>query len=342
MMTETIISERSDRVTINSLLRLLNQCHPDIAALIDGRRAAKWAACTDGITSANEFESDADGGRGDSYRRAQRNAIVRGSGFGTILRMAVPRSAREAGDTRVPLVLDVLGGDGTMARAARLLPGVSPCRIITSDLAGTMVLRALEFGLPAVRQPAEDLLLRNGSVDAVIMAYGTHHLEPRQYSAAVREATRVLRYGGRLVTHDFEPGSDMTRFFEAVVDRHTRWGHPYPHISGAVMRREMLAAGLVNVRITEIEDPFQVTSTSPLGAKEGLLAYLRDMYGLRSASRPEMPIALEELEIYCNRYFSGGITVRPFSDTQFIARLARTAVVAVGQRPEEDVNARPA
>lgn len=332
-MTEVIQEMQADNITMRSMLELLIRDHPDVADLVDGPRAAKRIEAGDNITSANEFESDKDGGRGDSYRRAQRDVTVRATGFERLLTMAVAgRPITSGGITGVPLVLDVLGGDGTMARAARLLTEIPPCRIITSDLAGTMVARALESGLPAIRQPAQELILRDESIDAVIVAYGTHHLQPAQYSSAVREAARVLRPGGRLVTHDFEPGSDMARFFHHVVDRHARLGHPYPHVSGAFMREEMLAAGFVNVRVARIEDPYQATGPSPAGAKNALLSYLRDMYGLRDVYRPAAPMSLSRLERDCNQYFSSGITVERLAPARYVARLGRTAVVAVGER----------
>lgn len=341
-MTEVIQEMKSYGVTMRSMLEVLFRDHPDVASLVDGPRASRWIEGTDNITSANEFESDRDGGRGDSYRRAQRDVTVRARGFEELLTMAAAdRHVTSDETTGVPLVLDVLGGNGTMARAARLLTEIPPCRIITSDLAGTMVARALESGLPAIRQPAQELILRDGSVDAVIMAYGTHHLLPGQYSCAAREAARVLRPGGRFVTHDFEPGSDMARFFQGVVHRHARLGHPYPHVSGAFMRKEMLSAGFVNVRVTQMEDPYQVTGPSPAGAKNALLSYLRDMYGLRDALRPTAPISLSRLESDCNQYFSSGITVERLTSGRYVARLGRTAVVAVGERSAGGACVRP-
>ncbi|MFI7421281.1 class I SAM-dependent methyltransferase [Nonomuraea sp. NPDC049684] len=141
--------------------------------------------------TSSEFDSDRDG-RGDSYRRAQQDALVRWTGIRALLGLLAPDPA--AGP---PLLLDVLGGDGTVARAAAGRLGsldVKPA-IITGDLSGHMVDRALAQGLPAVRQAAQLLFLREASVGGVLLAYGTHHIPPADRPGAVAEAARVTRPG---------------------------------------------------------------------------------------------------------------------------------------------------
>src|SRR5207237_5518083 len=114
-------------------------------------------------------------------------------------------------------LLDVLGGDGLIARALNMMrPGLTRQPVLTSDVAESMILHAWAQGLPAIREPAQHLFLRDASFDAVLIAYGTHHIDPLDRPDMCREAFRVLRPHGRIVLHDFECGSAVARWFDEV------------------------------------------------------------------------------------------------------------------------------
>ncbi|WP_255950574.1 class I SAM-dependent methyltransferase [Streptomyces odontomachi] len=226
-------------------------------------------------SKVNEFDDD-DTGRGDSYRRAQRDATVRWTGMRRMLRLCAPTAA-----TRESVVLDVLGGDGTVARAVAVqddasLPGLT---LLTGDVSARMIAQALGHGLPAVRQPADFLFLRDASVDAVLLAYGSHHISPRDRPAAVREALRVVRPGGRVVLHDFHRASPMARFFSAVVHPHTEAGHDYAHFSRSEMTGLFAGAG-VPAQVEDLYDPLVVAGATEGEARRRLCDYVGAMYGV--------------------------------------------------------------
>ena len=85
-------------------------------------------------------------------------------------------------------------GCGTGARAAQVRAlGWAPLGV---DLSAGM-LRYARGRLPAVRADAIRLPVRDGSVDAVITVMA--HTDMPDYPLALREAARVLRYGGSFV-----------------------------------------------------------------------------------------------------------------------------------------------
>lgn len=229
-------------------------------------------------SSNNEFESDA-AGRGDSYRRAQQDLDVRGTGIGQLLDVAHGGCAWGGDDVKI---LDVLGGDGLIARYVERAVGSEAAHrtILTGDIAEGMVAQALRYGLPAVRQPAQFLLERDGTYDAVIMAYGVHHIPPEERRAAFAEAHRVLKPSGRLIVHDFERDSPMAAWFGDVVHRYSREGHDYCHFEAAALRDGLREAGFAEPVVGNMYDPFIVRDPDGETAHRRLMDYVLDMYGL--------------------------------------------------------------
>src|SRR5258708_1317514 len=90
---------------------------------------------------SRDFNSRSKGGRGDSYRRAQRDPLVRKIGITKLFDLVSPGfDAKNL--TSEHKIIDVLGGDGTLARAfAQLFPGIDPL-IVTSDISTEMVASA--------------------------------------------------------------------------------------------------------------------------------------------------------------------------------------------------------
>src|SRR5258708_3078710 len=104
----------------------------------------------------------------------------------------------------------------------RLLnPAATTPMIITSDASSSMTVDALAQSLPAIRQPAQHLLLKDCSVHGALFAYGTHHIAPEDRPSAFREACRVLKPGCRVVIQDFEENTPTARWYSEFLDRYT-------------------------------------------------------------------------------------------------------------------------
>jgi SAM-dependent methyltransferase len=291
--------------------------------------------------SVNEFETN-DAGRGESYRRAQRDRLVRAHGIRSLFRLA----ADVADVSEIPAgwtALDLLGGDGLLADVLGATAPQTRGSIITSDMASHMVLEALRAGLPAIRQQAKFLFLHDEVADAALIAYGSHHIPRAQRAAVCAEATRVLCPGGRLVLHDFEEGSPVTRWFTEVVHHYSRAGHDYDHFTLAEMRGYLSQADLDVVWADRMYDPLLMSGDSAAEAVAHCVDYLVAMYGLdylvSAAPRQELQSTVWNLAQRCFSYDPGdvpaGRPARPAvyrADGRWVAEVPRVALVAVGQK----------
>lgn len=324
------------------LLANLRDRAPDLFDLIDSEKIRVRQSRIPDVPM--DFEPSHSGGRGDSYRTAQEDPTIRLVGIRELLTLASPGfdlSRCSSND----VFLDVLGGDGTIARAVpyAVPTGYRPT-VLTSDVSAGMVAAAQRYGLPAIREAAQALLLRDCSVGAVILAYGTHHIPFAERDVAVREAHRVTRPGGRIVLHDFELDSPVARWFSDVVDRYSRTGHRFPHFSRAEMAHLLGAAGYRDIEVRRMYDPFVVTGSSPDDALLKLGSHLMDMYGLvrlRDLHKPSdaarivadladvyfrydgLPAAVDQIEVR---------PAHPGEPPPYRVELPRVALVATGTR----------
>lgn len=316
-------------VTAEDYVRQVAAAHPWLAALLDTARLRKCAHVMRHMST--EFDDDLEG-RGDSYRDAQRDRDVRTVGITSLLKLA-------GCGTSTPLVLlDVFGGDGLIADVWR--GRRQPDRIITADLSAAMVAAAMRSGLPAVRQPAQSMVLGDSTVDACLMAYGTHHLPVELRPVAFVEAHRVLRPGGRIVVHDFAEASPTADWFSQVVHRHARAGHPYQHFTALGLSAYLRDAGFAAVRVQDCYDPFRLVRATPMQAVRSLVEHIAAMYGLSDAAAIEGWVWLLRL---CQKHFriqSGHLpadAVRHLTvhstDLGYLAELPRMALVATAIKP---------
>ncbi|MDN0201116.1 class I SAM-dependent methyltransferase [Streptomyces sp. S.PNR 29] len=290
------------------------------------------------IQQGNEFDTDQHG-RGDSYRVAQRAPDIRLHGIQTLLELALagPIPQEWPDDLRI---LDVLGGDGTLARAlARLRPYAARHRqcIMTSDLSRHMVLEALNYGLPAICQPAQHLLLPDASFDAVILAYGTHHIPAAERRQAYAEALRVLKPNGRIVVHDFEENGAVAQWFSTVVHRYSPNGHAYQHFTREELLDDLRAVGFREATVRDMYDPFRVTGPTAEAARSGLCAYVAGMYGLFKLRRapdwqPRLWELIGEHAARLRGHEDSGMPLVRRADAGFVAVMPRRALVGVGVR----------
>jgi len=316
----------------------LYQRAPELYALVDPARLD-----TEEPDAPTDFEDGPEGGRGDSYRLAQEDPTVRLHGIRQLFTRASPRG-RLSSWRPEHVLLDLLGGDGTLARAVHLFtaPANRPT-VLTSDMSAGMIRAAQRRGLPAIRQAAQRLRLRDGSVDAVLMAYGTHHIPRSERPAAVAEAYRVLRPNGTLVLHDFAEGSATARWFADVVDRYSHTGHDYAHFTADELTHLFRGAGFTDVTVERMYDPLVLTAPTRDEARRRLGDHLRWMYGLTRLPSGDERQAAERTADLAEQTFHhppadrapgqeiGGVAYQA-AGPGWRVELPRVALVAAGRR----------
>jgi hypothetical protein len=255
---------------------------PHLYKCIDEERISKFSCLltADLASRMVDFDSIAQGGRGEMYRKAQQNPMVRNVGIQRLFELVSP--GHDIGNLSASYrILDALGGDGVLARAMQeMTTEATMPSILTSDLSEEMVAAARSYGLFALRQPAQALLLKTDSLDGVIIAYGTHHIPKDHRLQACCEAFRVLKGGSRVVLHDFEMDSPMSLWFSDVVDKYSLTGHCFPHFTREEMRGYLTDAGFLDVQVHYSYDPFILSGDSIEEVKRMLAEYILDMYGL--------------------------------------------------------------
>jgi SAM-dependent methyltransferase len=294
----------------------------------------------------SHFEGKDLGGRGDAYRTAQRrNPLIRATGICALFELIHPKNRPFSQDH---IVLDVLGGNGTLTRTITAAQKYKELpTIFTSDASSAMILDALSQSFPAVRQPAQNLLFGDSTVDGFIFAYGTHHIPPQDRQEALQEAHRVLRRDGWIVLQDFEEHTPTARWYSEVLDKYTLTGHRCEHFTRESMQSLFENSGLEDISVGDVYDPFIVVGDSAEGARIALLEHLVDLFsleklapvnGCRDLNYWDM---VEELvrpyaRVTLNNSLLEGtalseFTVRPVAD-KFVAEFPRVALVAVGRR----------
>ena len=154
-----------------------------------------------------------------------------------------------AGRGRVPLLLDVPSGGGTLL--PRLADAAFRGRVIAADLGTAMLRRAAgqadRSGLDValLRADAQELPLRDGSVDAAVSLNGLHvRPEPHRY---LRELGRVIRPGGRLFLITLVTGG--TRRGDLIIGAGSLTGIlPGPPPRRAALLRQVHEAGFREVQ----------------------------------------------------------------------------------------------
>lgn len=253
--------------------------HEKLFRLVDEERIVMCgsAAAAAALRSV-DFNSAARKGRGDEYRRSQQSSRVRIVGIEQLFRFV--RKASDKRSQHGSVYLDILGGDGTLARAFHNLFPDETAFIVTSDLSVDMVAGAIRYGLPAIRQSAASLVLRDESVDGALIAYGTHHIWDEELALAVAEVHRVLEPGGRVVIHDFLEESPVAVWFQQVVHHESRTGHNFSHFRRGDLKRLLENAEFREVREELVYDPFVMAGRTRAGAEDALATHLLNMYGL--------------------------------------------------------------
>ncbi|HVG07091.1 MAG TPA: methyltransferase domain-containing protein [Thermoanaerobaculia bacterium] len=207
-----------------------------------------------------------------------------------------------------------------------------PPLMVTNDISSHMFRSAGLWGFPT-REDARLLprTFREGSLDGVLFAYGTHHVT--SLDEAFRASIDVLRPDGRIVVHDFLDEGQVGRWFHEVVDRHSRTGHDFPHLGPVQLAVSLYLAGFRNVELYEMEDPFvfSVPEESPATARHVAFTYLLGMYGMTESFGSRLD-RFEELLHEVLSYPEIGN--EPFLGDDLVY-VPRRAVVVSARRPED-------
>ncbi len=128
-----------------------------------------------------------------------------GSG-GWYRRTRLRRSGLQRGD----LVVDVAVGTGLLAREAIRLCGDVKAVIGVDVSEAMLAIAKAKLGIAVIQGTAEALPLASGIADFVTMGYALRHMADMR--AALQEALRVLRPGGRIVLLEISaPGQRLHR-----------------------------------------------------------------------------------------------------------------------------------
>lgn len=282
----------------------------------------RFGSSSQAWTTQNEFSTS---GRGEDYLDSIRLfPDVRSEGTLDLLRLAHPQGSLEF-DGDYNIIADLLAGDGYIEETSKRHLSSAPL-FVNSDSSPFMVQQCRKKEMFAVCEFAQDLFwLKDQSVDATIFAYGTHHIPQEFRSQAAKEGARILKSGGRWVLHDFEEDGPMARFFGEVVNEYGKTRHDYPHFTRQEMLNLAQDAGLSDIAIDYIADPFVVQASSKFAAKRLLCNYVIKMYGL-SGLENELDFTFHLLE----QYFSVNLTENL---SGYEARLIRNALVCHGTKP---------
>jgi ubiquinone/menaquinone biosynthesis C-methylase UbiE len=340
------------RMTLRDYFESCSVRHPRLYRCLNPRRpsgeqVAELYARIEKLET--HFEGKLKHGRGDAYREAQNtNYLIRSVGFLSLLDL-VTRDCKNSPEDF--FVLDALGGNGTLTRIVRASRRSEEIPfIVTSDVSAEMIQSAISQDLPAIRQPLQNLIWFNDRIfDAVIVAYGTHHIPPTERFTAIAEAHRVLKPGGRIVLQDFEIGSPTTEWYDKVLDRYTTTGHRFQYFDRKDFHELLVSNGFTDVEVFDVYDPFILKAASFSEAKRGLLDYIFKLFALEKLA----PDDGELDDQFWAKLEAVVVETSTFTDTQppdrrvtkftvaqegneFRAEVPRVCLVATGRRPTTD------
>lgn len=274
-------------IELNGYVNWLQSNHSGITTVINDvstLSASELEVKLRGLEACQDFSEK---GRGNQWASTvDQHLEVRKKGVSTLLGPIVAASQNGRADPTQPFfLLDVFGGAGFIAQFAQRVFGFQGT-VITSDPSVLMVRLTLKKQFPALWQRAQDLFMtRDDSVDAVLFAYGTHHIPVEERLQSFREAWRVLRPGGVLVAHDFSEHSPTARWFAEVVDPYTFTGHKHAHFTAEGMATYYREAGFVAPAVMEIDDPFEFSAASREAALIETIEFMGSAYGLKKLER---------------------------------------------------------
>ena len=314
-------------LTFDKYLNSVRDDHPKLFSMLDIKRLSNdfVEECISEMDAVSwEFEDEEAGGRGTAYNNAQRAFENRQIGMAKLLSIF----SDSISQSRIPHinVLDVLAGDGTVARFSDNCNHATPT-IISADLSKLMINSCFLQKLPCIRQSATQSFLKDGVLDGGLIAYGSHHLDSQARPLSVIELHRTLKSEGRVIIHDFETGGPFATWFTDVVHPYSRTGHPHPHF----LRQEMIyllkVGKFKQIQLLDMDDRFTLYGETAEQAHKNAIMHLFRMYDLVKIAETGSDL-LRFLENLITNIL-GPIEIDRF-DQGFIATIHRTALVVTG------------
>jgi SAM-dependent methyltransferase len=142
---------------------------------------------------------------------------------------------------------DIGGGTGNYSLALKR-EGWAP---VVVDRSPEMLARASAKGLETVEADAQRLPLDDGAFDAVMMISMLHHVEDRP--AALAEARRILRPGGRLILMGFTREDSATLWILDYFPSSRAWMDA-THPPLATFLDELPGADVMSFEFTDLDD----------------------------------------------------------------------------------------
>jgi SAM-dependent methyltransferase len=146
-----------------------------------------------------------------------------------------------------PRLADIGGGTGNYARALKR----KGWETVVVDRSAEMLTRAAAKGLEVIEADAQRLPFEDESFDAAMMISMLHHVEDR--GAALAEARRILRPGGRLVLKGFA-GEDAATLWILDYFPSSRTWMEATHPPRAEFLEQLPGARLLDFKFEDMED----------------------------------------------------------------------------------------
>lgn len=205
--------------------------------------------------------------------------------------------------TNNSVVIDFLAGSGTLGKRLKQLfkPNYLP-KLMGLDVSSKMCEQALKSNEIVMWGSYKYHLFHHEIADAVIAAYGFHHVPLSERKMYVNKMHDLLRNEGVCILHDFEEGSQTAKWYSEIIHRYRPNGHDYPHITYESLTT--LLCNFKDVNIKKIYDPFYlegVKGQNEQSLKQEFLSYLICLFNLQKLVPNYINIA--ELKNFDDRQF---------------------------------------